>query len=277
MHKLFLILILASAINTHSAEPTLLGHNLSNTSNVLNKGECTVGFLHAACGINEKLTLGTSPWMIGEYKMAAIALRQQVSKNENTTKAFQVSYFKTFGEREEVKVDDSQYESGYKIEYTGYEMEALWFMYIRSKKLAPHFTLHYNFHVNYYFNEVAPFSLRRPYMEPNPWQINASTLFEVDLVQRWFIQGELGLLDIINSPMHTHAGVSLGRKWNSGYFYFGFSYTSTLKALFAPRDRVDYQMYLNTETEDGYDSEMSSKSVEYDYGIHPELTVQFFF
>ena len=77
--------------------------------------------------------------------------------------------------------------------------------------------------------------------------------------------------------MHAHAGVSLGKKWSSGYFYFGFSYMSTLKALFAPRDRGDYQMYLNKETEEGYDSEQNSKSVEHDYGIHPKLTVQFFF
>lgn len=257
--------------------PPLLGHNLSSTSNVLESGQCTIGFLHAACGISDKLTLGTSPWIIADYKMTAIALRQQVSKNENTTEAFQVSYFKTFEDRREVYFKNNDFSSGDETEYSGYEMEAIWTMYIRSKKLAPHFTLHYNLHINYYFNEVAPFSFRRPYENPSPWQINASTLYEVELVQRWFIQGELGLLDIINSPLHTHAGVTIGRKWDSGYFYFGFSYTSTLKALFAPNEREDYQMRLITNEEEGYDSEKNTRSIDYDYSIHPELTIQFFF
>ena len=271
------LLIFSQALESISSEPKLLGHNLSNTAYVLDSGECTLGFVHAACGLSEKLTVGSSPWMAIDYKMFSLALRYQVSSNDDTTEAFQASYFKTYQKRDRSIPEDSYYNPDGDYEYRGYEMEAIWLMYIRSKRFTPHFTLHYNFHVNYYLEDKAPFSLRRPYEKRSPWQINLSTLFEVDLYKMWFIQGELGLLDLLNSPIHTHAGASLGRKQSWGYFYFGFSYTSTLNALFSPSRRVDYQWETISTREDGYDSDLDSEKIKYDYAIHPEITIQFFF
>lgn len=262
-HLNFIVLGMTSffsgpGLSSETPSVKLLGHNLSNTSHVLDKGDCTVGLLHAGCGVTEKLTVGSSPWMASSYKMTTLALRYQFHTSDFMNESFQVSYMKTYGKRT-------------------YDMEALWLMYVRTKKLAPHFRLHYNFHANYYFNELAPFSLRRPYMDANPLQLNTSALFEVDLYKGWFIQGELGLLDLINSPIHTHAGVSLGWKWSRGYVYFGFSQTSTFKALFSPQDRGDYGYYLITNESNGYESELAADSVENDYSIHSEVTVQFFF
>lgn len=280
--KFFCLILFFFSTSVYSSDegaPKLLGHNLSNTSNVLDPGECTIGFLHAGCGVSEKLTVGSSPWMALSYKMAALALRYQLSHSANQQESFQLSYLKTFEKRYnyfEVEKDEFGFKNSVE-KFRGYEMESLWMMYVRSKKLAPHFTLHYNFHINYYFNETAPFSLRRPYEDPSPWQLNATTLFEVDLYKGWFIQGELGLLDIINSPVHTHAGVSLGWKWSKGYISLGFSQTSTFKALFSPDDREDYGYYLISREEEGYESELDLDKIDNDYSIHAEITAQFFF
>lgn len=261
---------LSLAKSTKSSK--LLGHNLSITSNVLDRGECTFGFLHAGCGITDKLTIGSSPWMAIDYNMAAIAFRYELSNTDSKTEMIQLSYLKTSDNRE--LIFHAERERDF---YIGYQMESAWMIYVRTYKLNQHFRIHYNFHINYYFDELAPFSIRRPYIDASPWQINTTALLEVDLYKGWFMQGELGLIDLVNSPIHSHIGATLGWKWDGGYISFGFSQTSTLKALFSADDRFDYGYFLITSEEDGYNSELDSKRVDHDYSIHAELNIQFFF
>ncbi len=246
-----------------SPYPKLLGHNLSMTSYVLKKGECTFGFVFTGCGINDKSSLGFSPWLVHDYKMMSVGWRQQLRTKKRTASAIQAIYFKTYEDRE--NSDNS------------YKMEALWLTGVHSKIYTRTFAAHYNFALNYYFDETMPFSLRRPYRDPVPAQANASILLESKLYKTWFMLGELGLLDMLNDPLHTHAGLSVGHKWKKGYIYFGFTYTSTFHAMFEPTKRSDYQQELAESRGPAYEGDLSPSKVKYDYSIHPEMSFQYFF
>lgn len=271
---LIFVFLYSSLVLSNELKPSkLLGHNLSITSNVLNAGECTFGFLHAGCGLTDKLTIGSSPWMAISYNMAAVAFRYELSNDDSKTEMIQFSYLKTNNNRKPFD-DNDDFMDGL---YMGYQMESAWLIYVRTHKLNSHFRVHYNFHFNYYFDELAPFSIRRPYIDANPWQINTTALLEADLYKGWFMQGEFGLIDLINSPIHSHIGATLGWRWDGGYVSFGFSQTSTLKALFSPDERFDYGYELIRNEREGYNSELDPKKVENDYSIHAELNLQFFF
>lgn len=239
----------------------LVGHNLSSTSEVLPASHCTAGLQVFACGLSDKTTIGSSTWMLTDYQMYTGALRHLFSTDETGNRfAGQVSYFQTYTKRR-----DDNY---------NYEMKSLWAEGIRTWQLKDDYRLHLNGHINYYFDDRMPFSLRRPAYHRSPWQVNLTALHEISLVSDWYIFGEIGLLDMFNAPLHTHSGVSIGRAGTWYSWHIGYSLSSTLLALFSPRSRNDYQQQILSTPGATYDSQLDKKSVRYDYGIHPEFSMQ---
>lgn len=245
------------------------GHNLTVTSDTLPAGHCSIGIPVTACGITDEFSLGISPWMYFDYNMWGVAARVLVSEDEEKNRfALQANYFKTYKTRED---------TANPIALNYYQMEALWLMMIRTWNVSPHYRLHLNAHLNHYLDEKLPFSLRRPYMKPSPWQVNFSLLHEVDLAAGWFIYGEMGLLDLLRDPIHIHGGASLGKTFGGLSVRAGFSLTGTGSALFSPTSRRDYQQTLRFSSISGYESGMSDQLVRYDYAIHPEFSLQYTF
>lgn len=264
------ILLIACAlyVGTVSAaeHATRFGHNLTATSYVLERHRCTVGVQVTGCGITDRLTIGLSTWMTLDYKIGNLGVRYRLSEDEEGNAwALQTSYFKTYQ-----KVPDREFLK------RPYEMEAWWFMIIRTLNLAPHYKLHLNLHANYYVDDEMPFSLRRPVPDRNNGQINFTSLHELELIHRWFIQTELGFLDITQKQKYAHAGASIGRSGKYYHWHLGYSMSATIKSLSSPTKRTDYQQELR-ETNSGYHQHMSREKARRDYGLHPEFALQVFF
>ena len=242
-----------------------VGHNLTATSDILENKRCSFGLQVFACRVGARTAIGTSPWMLSDYKMYSLAIRHLISEDADGNRwAVQGTYFQT------------QVTTNLPMWDQHYDMTAIWLQGIRTYRIRNDYRLHLNADVNYYFRERMPFSLRRPGFTKSPWQINLSSLHQVALSHGWFILGELGALDIFRKPFHTHAGSSIG--WESSWFSFhlGFSFTSSLEALFNP-DRVDAQQQLRAFSSEGFDT-TPDKFLDYsttnDYAIHPEFALQ---
>jgi len=244
-----------------------MGHNLHSTSYVLAKNQCTLGIQVIGCGVHDRWTLATVPWLYLNYNMWSVVNRVRLKTYEGGGSwTAQFSYFKTFPQARNNKY----------ITYP-YEMEAYWLEVIRAVPMARHYRMYLNAHTNYYANDKRPFSLRRPMPDRHQGQLAIGSLHEIALIKRWFIMGELGLLEILQpTPPYVHAGVSFGKSGYSYEWHLGFTITSTALGLFNPRSRRDYQQELR-DTERGFDQHLDREKTKRDYAIHPEFALQFFF
>lgn len=258
---------------TEEITPFFNGHNLSITSYVLPRGKCAIGLDILSCGVTESLSIGSSPWMWTDYGMISLAVRKKMSP-QGFISAYQITYFDTQNNLEtyDALTDEVRYRSS-----GGYKMRALWNQFVKTYNPEKHYKLHLNFHVNYYFDDTLPFSLRRPSFDRSPWQVNLSTLHEIHLTRDWYIIGEAGLLDLARNPLHIHGGASIGVLTPRYSIRFGFSLTGSREGLFST-SRQDYQQRLRAQRGDYNDkSSLIGRGIEYDYALHPEFSFFYVF
>lgn len=244
-----------------------MGHNVSSTSYLMDKWQCTAGIQVAGCGLAKNWTVATVPWLYFNYNMWSVVNRVRLKNYEGGGNwTVQFSYFKTFPQSR-----NSKY-----ITYP-YTMEAYWLQWIRAIPIAKHYRIYANFHTNYYADDKRPFSVRRPIPNRNQGQVNLTTLHEVALYKRFFIMAELGLMEIAQpNPPYAHVGLSFGRSGISYEWHLGFTLTSTPLGLFNPRSRRDYQQELR-DTERGFNQHLDREKTKRDYAIHPEFSLQYYF
>ncbi len=169
-----------------------LGHNVSATSYTLHSGNCTIGLQTLACGVSDQFSLGLSPWLAHDYNMFSLLARWRFFSDEENQKTIQIGYFKTYEVRDESRM--------------GYQMDLLWLYYIESFFLTPEATLHLNAQAMYYRDDTRPFSLRRPWVDRKPLQVNLTALNEVHISGGWYLNGELGILGVSQSnPQYLFA------------------------------------------------------------------------
>jgi hypothetical protein len=238
------------------------GHNLSITSYVLAEKRCAVGLDLVACGLPGDFSIGSSTWMWTDYGMFSLALRKRFELDYLT--AYQMTYFETKGSEE--SFNDS-----------GYKMQALWNQFVKTFDFEDHYKMHLNLHVNYYFDETLPFSLRRPSFSTSPWQFNLTTLHELHMTGSLYMIGEAGFLDVGRSPQHIHGGASVGVITDRYSVRFGFSMSGSVDAYFSPTGRKDYQQRLRGVGDYNKKEALDSSSINYDYGIHPEFSAFYVF
>lgn len=262
------------------------GHNVTQTAWVYPKGRCTFGTQLAGCGLTEKLTLATSPWLSYSYNMINANVRYQLSARDTLAKAVQLGYFRTYktGRKLPAEADPNSpiYDSYYcyyawnKSCFTGYEMDAAWLYFAQSERVSSTYNLHWNVSVAYYWNDKKPFSLRRPQKGDSPWQVNLMTLHEFHMSGPWYLQGELGILGVQRKYPPFHSGASLSYRTKRWLAQFGFSATGSLDSWLA-RNRRDYHSEA-LEYPNGLDEfEYSDYAMRTDFSIHPELLIQYFF
>ena len=243
-----------------------MGHNLSATSYLLGQYQCTLGIQVAGCGLTDKWTVATVPWLYFNYNTWSVVNRVRLKNyagGGNWTA--QLGYFKSFPQAR-----NSKY-----ITYP-YQMEAYWLQFIRAIPMARHYRLYFNIHTNYYADDKRPFSMRRPIPDRNDAQVALTTLHEIALFKRWFVMGELGVLEVLQRSPYVHAGFSFGRSGYTYEWHVGYTLTSTPLGLFNPRSRRDYQQELR-DTREGFDQNLDREKTKRDYAIHPEFALQYFF
>ncbi len=256
----------AAPVNKNRLAPRM-GHNVSSTGYLMQSGHCTAGFQVAGCGLSDRWTLATVPWLYFNYNMWSLVNRVRLKTYpDGGAWTVQFGYFKTFPQSRNDKY----------ITYP-YEMEAYWLQWIRSIPVAKHYRMYANIHTNYYANDKRPFSVRRPIANRNDGQVNLTSLHEIALYKRFFFLGELGLVELLQpAPPYVHSGFSFGRSGFSYEWHLGFTLTSTPLGLFNPRSRRDYQQELR-DTERGFDQRLDREKTKRDYAIHPEFSLQYFF
>jgi hypothetical protein len=251
------------AAETRESQVVPFGHNLSSTSYLLKDGHCTLGLQVGGCGIGDEFTVGTSPWLFRDYNMLNLFLRFRVGKASLAQQdALQISYFKTYREPN--------------APYYEYDMEAAWLAYVRTFFLTESYTAHFNLQGMYYWNDKRPFSMRRPWMEKSLLQINLSVLNELHLIYGWFVNAEFGIIGVVQREPHFHLGMTIEYRFTRWLLHVGFSQTGTTHSYGSPLTRHDYQQTLNS-TSNGFHQDYDPSQVVYDYSIHPEFALQYYF
>lgn len=263
---LFVSLLASRSFARANDEQSLVvpfGHNMSSTSYMLRPGHCTIGIQALACGITEKWNLGTSPWLFHDYNMYSAIMRFQIGSHDaEQQKAIQVGYFKTFPSGDESRRD--------------YEMEAGWATYVHTFFVNDHYSAHLNGQVMYYWNDEFPFSMRRPWPEKRPVQLNLTVLNEVQMSSGWYVNAEVGVVGVYQSHPQILLAMTIEYRTSRWLFHGGFSQIGTPQAYGAPTRRADYQQWLGW-SEDGFHGGIEDAWARYDYSIHPEFVIQYYF
>lgn len=276
------------AVSAKAPESTIknkalfFGHNLSQTDDVLNKSEISVGIQVISYGVSDSLTIATSPWLATDYDMVSLFARYKTSPN----RSFQFSYFKSCFRSDgcvekaewypDVETGEPAITTTWVNTSAAYSMEAMWLTMIDHYELNDHYSVDINYGVQYYANQKMPFSLKRPAANPLPWQFHVSSLHEASLVGPFKLYAEVGCLLPLDTEPYLHTGASLGYKKNNLESHFGFSITSKIGALFDPAHRVDLQQQIRSER-GLYDSDFDADVYKNDYAIHPEFSFQYTF
>lgn len=223
-----------------------IGHLVTTNNNVLRKGEVSVGTLYAGVGVTDKLTVGTSPFVLMAFNMYNFLARaaQDVSKNERI--GFEFEYFKTFetGEGER----SSRYD---------FQMEAWSSKITYSHRLLNWYRANLTGSFFYYIDETWPFSLRMDPANTDRYACNLTSLHEIRLSRNIFINLEGGFWGLNYTYPYYHAGATLNLQ--NDRFLFGIGASTTFSPSFPEEKARSFA---------GYDSRQS---------VHPELQMQAFF
>lgn len=249
------------------------GHNLSHTD-FFPKKSCSVGLQVVACG-RETWAVGTSPFLIGIYNMTNIYFLTRIGREINgNKKTLQMAFFDTFSE--ENKIDPNRPTRRLNSHY---QQQSVMAYYIYSQNVRDNYRLHWNTSVSYFFDDTHPFSLRRPTYHRRKYQLNFTTLHEIQATEYMGIQGELGFMHLEDRYPRFHGGASLYFKGKHWLVQFGFTLTSTVDGLFVNPEqpnRFDYQQELRMRT-NGYNDPFDKNKIKEDFSLHPEVALQYLF
>lgn len=256
-----------------TSEVRSFGHNLSHTNYILEKEKCTFGLQVIGCKI-KKSFLGISPFLYAFYNMHNLYYRLNLNSNGTYRNSIELAYFKTFDDDERPKESSSIFDKIYK-------MEAVWIYYIFTFNISNGYKLHLNTIGNYYSDDERPFSLRRPTIERNPFQLNISSLHEINLSKHFDLLAEIGALHVLDEYPRVHMGTSFLYKNGKFSAQLGFTFSTTLNGLIidsANPIRRDLQQFLIYQ-EAGYKSEYTTREnlIKQDFAIHPEVAIQYNF
>ena len=261
--SLFVVCVASSSAFGEQPYAMPFGHDTSTTSYTLHGGECTAGLQTVACGVSNYFSLGTSPWLFDEYNMVNFLARLRLRTSETSQDTIQVGYFKT-------------YETVNHAAQADYQMDLTWFYFVRTLFLTPDAAVHLNAQAMYFRDDKRPFSLRRPWLDRRPVQLNATALTELHVIGGWYINAELGILGLIQSSPEYLFAVTFEYRLRNWLFHGGISQLGTYEAFWHPLRRIDHQQYRRT-VDGGFNGPLFSSMAEYDYSIHPEFALQYYF
>jgi hypothetical protein len=246
-----------------------IGHNLSTNNRTLNEGQWTLGTLYNAYGITDNWSIGTSTFVILQFQMLNLMTRYTIPIDDKRKIGFDVAYFKTYGGSEVKNVfcdsfitnPDGSVECTNTIdlgtEYDGFLMEAISGKITYSNQLLSNYRFNTTLSYFYYFDDRMPFSFRMDPANNDPFTINLTSLNEIKLSDRFYLNLEGGFWGLNYEYLYYHAGVSLGIQNKDGLMAIGASTT------FSPSFPVAQARQFV-----GYDSRGS---------VHPEVQLQLFF
>lgn len=246
-----------------------IGHNLSTNNRTLNEGQWTLGTLYNAYGITDNWNVGTSTFVVLQFAMLNLMTRYTIPIDDKQKIGFDFAYFKTFGGSEVKNIYCTTYTENpdgsidclesqdFGTTYDGFLMEAVSGKITYSNQLRSNYRFNTTLSYFYYFDDRMPFSFRMDPANSDPFTINLTSLNEIKLSERFYLNLEGGFWGLNYEYLYYHAGVSLGIQNKEGLIAIGASTT------FSPTFPVEQAKQFV-----GYDSRRS---------IHPEIQIQLFF
>jgi len=234
--KAFLITFLIPLLGLGA---TKVGHNLSATSETLEKGEVSLGNYFVGAGITDNLTIATSPWLIINYNMPMITAKFNHQTKFDYLKqfGFDFSYFKT---------------SSYGMDI--FSQESIFSRMIGTFEIGSRYRAHVNFGFQYFFNDDRPFSLRPrdlgsdgELLSDEPTTISISVLNEISIIDDFGIFVETGVLGTNYKNPYGHIGGSIYYNTERLHLQVGVSYSFQTKYnvgnnILHPEIQVQYSM-----------------------------------
>ena len=242
-----------TSMPTPVAEPDLnavrhfdwLGHNLSQTWYIPDKGSATIGTQVAGYGISKNLYVGTSPWMYTSYNMHNIAFKASSDWMRDNKLGLTAAYFKT-GEFYPNK----------------YVMEAASVWVVKAYDVSDDWVAHVNLNYMYFWDETLPFSLRREPFNDQPYQFSLTVLNELRTTKNIGFGTELGVLGVNYTYPHIHVGVSVRYLTGNWLLQAGVSGSNQARAIGRPYTQEQAEAASNPDSDSNY---------------HPEIQVQYHF
>lgn len=231
-----------------TAKSLLFGHSLSPTTETLTKGVWTLGTTVAGYGITDQLLVGTSTWMFYDYNSPNLVLRHRWSLGN--------SFFDEFAAQLLYLKSSNFYPNFYRM-----EVGMMWLTW--RKKVNPNYTFYLAANGMYFWDETLPFSLRRNPGHDRADQYSLTTLHVLSFTEYLGLSLELGVLGLDYTKPLFHNGYSFFYKNNTWVAQVGISISASPYNL----ERLFSQSQDTATNNHDY----------YDYSIHPELQIQYFF
>lgn len=273
--------VLAATSSTTFEKPTTslqpeevwFGHNVSQTTFVLPRGNCSAGLQVVACGVTDQISVATSPFIWANYILPNAYLRLNPG-GPNGSYSFQLA-----------QIGDGVHRHS----YGSYDMSTTYGWATRRWFHSSQASLYTSLIGAYYWSDEIPFSLRRPQPEVSPWQFSITNLASVRLLGPVFLNGEFGILGMNEYYPHLHFGASVAYRSGNLSAHLGISVTSTWSAIWS-ENKNDYwmknrrQQASNRFSSDVYGTDfLESPSrtlgadLANDLGTHPEFSLQLYF
>ncbi|WP_413576707.1 hypothetical protein ACLVWU_01550 [Bdellovibrio sp. HCB290] len=230
-----------------SANSIVFGHNLGITTDSAEGGTFTAGTYFLGYAPTDSCMFGTSPWMAAGYNSYSLLARCRTSGETEyfRSSALQAGY---------IKSDDSLgdfYQQDFAIVWWAFE-----------NKINDAYTLYTSINYMYFWDETVPMSLRREPYNDQPWQWTISTLHQLHWTETMGFQFELAILGLNYKVPRIHGGYSSYKKWSQFLLQLGLSMTGSDNNF----DRLTSQ-----------DSVVYNADEHYDFSVHPEVQLQYFF
>lgn len=235
------------------AKSFVAGHNLAITTDTPEKGTFTLGNYLLGYSPADRCLVATSPWMAFDYNSYSLITR---CKLMGETAIFAESSLQLAYVKSDKQLGDMFRQS----------VGMVWWAV--KHQLNETYTLYTTLNYMYFWDETYPFSLRREPYNNQPYQFTLSTLHQVRWTETMGFNFELGILGLNYHIPRYHSGYSFYKKWDSFLLQLGLSMTATPNNF----DRL----FKNTQPGGGGE-EPAYTSSRYDFSVHPEIQLQYFF
>lgn len=285
---------------SQKSQSVFFGHNVSPSSYSLSTGQIAVGNFGIAAGINDRLTIATSPWLWSSYEAANVHLKWINRRPNGSRVGAMVSYFETFGDRpflkcvgdwegyqcpnqpsETVELRRQTNPSGYRfMESISALPNRYQFQAVATHLLFGidngHQTYHFNLKFSYFFNDDRAYSIRiDPGNDEIRSQVDATLLVEHRFTQAFRFNFEAGFLGINAIVPSGHLGISTA--WMAGAWLAQFGASATWKLPNTGPGMIENIGVSDVGFHTAKDGQYYYGGRYYESSIHPELQIQFFF
>lgn len=241
------------------------GHNLTPTSTVLSRGQAILGTYAIGYGVTDRLTVGTSPFILGFYNMAVVDVRYALLEREDFRFTMEDLYFKSLP---------------YKNlgPHTQYRQESTFLRLTASQRFSSFYTLHFSNGHQFFWNSDNPYSLNPNPQEP--YVLSVSTLHELRFSPHFGCFVEIGVLGLNFSSVFQASdptGVLLQKSGPYSHFGLSFFYENDSLMLQLGVSRSQSTVYAARRIDAMDFSPITSQQFWHDLPMyHPELQLQFY-